>query len=315
MIVPVADKDPRRQFGELVQRARVGLELTHHDLGDRCGVPQSTVKAWEAGEEVPRGREWARIKGVLRNLRAAGLVWQAALRVGHDQLTTEAEEQEAIEADEAIEDEQAWVNPLSEALGEDPRTSASSPEVPPLQDPRKQTTFGAALRIARLNIGITQDELGQLLDVVGTTISAWETGSNTPVLDNWTKLVNALPELRDCTPPGVQNIRQPGRPSGPFYPRAQTNPGNMLATIVDRPPEIPRPLVTPAPSGAAAEEIAAAGVAYANALVEQRKAQTGIERAKAELAIAHARLAQADNQIKMAQATLIRLVDKLHGGS
>lgn len=334
MIVPVTDKDPRRQFGELVQRARVGMELTHHDLADGCGVPQDTVKAWEDGTEVPRGREWARIKGVLRSLRAAGPVWQAALAVGREQLSI-AEEMITAEAADNERREEEWFEHQPKRLDDEAAVDepALPPEVPPLQDPRRQSTFGAALRIARLNIGFTQDELGQLLDVAGTTISTWETDANTPVLDNWNKLARALPELRDCTPPGVQNIRQPGRPGGPLYPRAQTNPGAPLPSILDRPVDnvltsaerltrierdatLRMPVIVPALAPATmTQEIADAGVAYARALVDQRKAQLAIEQAKTTLNVATRQLSAADDRIKLAQATLVRLVDKLQGPS
>ena len=335
MIVPVTDKDPRRQFGELVQRARVGMEFTHHDLADGCGVPQDTVKAWEDGSEVPRGREWARIKGVLRSLRAAGPVWQAALAVGREQAAI-ADESLAAEVADNERREEEWFEHQPMRLTEEPSAPV---EVPPLQDPRAQTSFGSALRIARLNIGFTQDELGQLLEVGGSTISQWECEGTTPVLENWVRLADALPELRDCTPPGVRNIRAQ---TGPRYPRAATNPGQVITSAlvpaalapsvviagIDVPSNLTHhgapplgtkivmpPVMPPPTSHAMTDEIAQAGVAYARALVEQRKAQAALDQAKTNLNVAQRALGSADDRIKLAQATLVRLVDQLGGGS
>jgi DNA-binding XRE family transcriptional regulator len=333
-MMPVPDKDARRQFGELLQRARVHMELTHHDLADWCGVNQAVYKSWEAGDEVPKGREWARIKGRLRSLRAAGPVWQAALAVGREQTTIAAESLAAEAADNERREEE-WFEHQPLRLTEEPDEPAAPVEVPPLQDPRAQTSFGSALRIARLNIGFTQDELGQLLEVGGSTISQWECEGTTPVLENWVRLTDALPELRDCTPPGVRNIRAQ---TGPRYPRAATNPGTVITSAlvpaalapsvviagVDVPSNLTHhgapPLGTkivmpPVPSSTPAtmtDEIAQAGVAYAKALVDQRKAQLAVEQAKTNLNVTQRALGGADDRIKLAQATLVRLVEKLN---
>lgn len=269
MIVPVTDKDPKRQLGELIQRARVAREFSHRDLAVQCGTDPTRVKDWESGIHVPRGHEWARLKGMLYTLRPASHVWQAALRVAEGAATADSEAR--IDQQESQQEAPVPVNDIE------------PPEPPPLQDPRTQTSFGAALRIARLNIGFTQDELGQFLDVTGTSISAWETETNTPVLDNYNRLVDALPELRDCVPPGVQNIQKPGRPSGPSFPRAPTNPGGpqFPRASTNSGPQFPRavtqqpPLQLPPPSAAGRDTdmIAQAGIAYAYALKEEQQAK------------------------------------------
>jgi transcriptional regulator with XRE-family HTH domain len=280
MIVPVPDKDPRRQLGELIQRARVARESSHRDVAQHCGVPQSQVKEWEDGEDVPRGNVWARLKGMLFSLRPATSVWQAALRAAEG--TTTAEVEARIEQQASA----AAPNAANDA--------AELPEPPPLEDPRTQTSFGAALRIARLNIGFTQDELGQYVGVAGPTISAWENEASMPVLDNYNKLVDALPELRSCTPPGVRNIQKPvGRPPGlNLFPRAPTNPGG---------PQFPRAPtqqpIAPEPEAAgqqgSTDAIAQAGIVYAYALKEE-------QRAKERLALLQRQISTAGEAVKTA---------------
>lgn len=285
MIVPVTDKDPRRQLGELIQRARVAREFTHRDISEQCGVPQTKVKEWEDGVDVPRGNEWARLKGMLYTLRPAGHVWQAALRMLTGSATAAAEERAEEQASAA-----APPTPANDQLDQ------IQVEPPPLQDPRLQSSFGAALRIARLNIGFTQDELGQFIDVTGSTISQWENDSNPPVLDNWNKLVDALPELRECAPPGIRNIQKPGRQ----FPRAPTNPGASGPQFPRAPTQQPPLQLAPAPEPTPLpprdnDAIAEAGVTYAYAL----KAE---QRAKERVAAIQKQLAAAENAAKLATA-------------
>lgn len=263
MIVPVSDKDPRRQLGELIQRARVARDLAHRDIAQQCGVPQARVKEWEDGDEVPRGQEWAKLKGMLYTLRPASHVWQAALQAAAGSMTAASEAR--------IEQQASAPLPANDAV--------EAPEPPPLQDPRRQTSFGAALRITRLNIGFTQDELAQFIDVTGSTISAWENETSTPVLDNYNKLADALPELRECVPPGVQNIQKPGRPSGPGFPRAPTNPGGPLYPRAQTQQPLPPLQIAPAPAAddvgrvGDKDTIARAGIDYAYALKDEQTAK------------------------------------------
>lgn len=303
MIEPTPDKPAMAQLGELIRRARVSRDLTHRDVAQQVGVDKERVAQWEAGENVPRGREWPRLRGMMNLLDAARLVWQAAIN--------EAESRAATAPEVKREEEQI----AKEVSG----TNGNVPDVPALPDPRVQTSFGAALRVARLNLGFTQDELGQLIDISGSTISCWETGT-IPVLDNWNRLVDALPELKDCAPPGVRDINRPGRPMGPLAfptptsmqlaaPRVtQATPPQGVPVVPQPVPPLPQPpspmatyarpeperkFVSPTPT----DPIDLAGIEYARALREKAKAQLAaleaadrLKRAEAALQLAQERL-------------------------
>ena len=78
----------------------------------------------------------------------------------------------------------------------------------------------------------------------------------------------AMPELRDCRPPGIRNINIPrdseGRPVGP----------SLGPQIVPRIPE---------PTPAAKDAIAQAGIEYARSLREAKLAEIRVAKAREEL--------------------------------
>lgn len=209
MIQPVPDKPAWAQFAEFLRRARVEAGLTHRDLSERCGASVDLIRRWESQDvkehAVPGGRAMARLKGTLRKLYGAQMLWQAALR----ESTADDEEIEVERKDSVSIAEIATATPVQVQGGDEP-----PPSLPTVRD---QATFGAALRTARLNLGLTQEELGDLLDVHGTAISGWENARNAPVGANWRKIVDALPEMRDALPPNVREIPVPGgrQPYGP----------------------------------------------------------------------------------------------------
>jgi transcriptional regulator with XRE-family HTH domain len=163
-IEPTPDKPAWTQLGDLIKRERVRMELSHRDVAERCGAGTAQVAAWEAGRAIIDPRSWARLKGSLPILRAAGAVWRAALH----------ERGGACIVDEPPEP---------------PESSAAPPPImpPDIPDPAKQRSFGAALRVARLNEGLRQEDLGELLGVSASAVGSWELEKSTPVLDNWTR--------------------------------------------------------------------------------------------------------------------------------
>lgn len=47
-------KEVFREWGRNIERGRAVLGLTQVQLGKACGVHQSTIAKWEAGDMVPR---------------------------------------------------------------------------------------------------------------------------------------------------------------------------------------------------------------------------------------------------------------------
>lgn len=52
----------------------------------------------------------------------------------------------------------------------------------------KDNIFGKRLRELRLDMGISQKKLGDILEVCNQTVSFWETGSREPDLDSLKKI-------------------------------------------------------------------------------------------------------------------------------
>jgi ribosome-binding protein aMBF1 (putative translation factor) len=315
-INPVPDKPAAKQLAELIQRARVARERTHRDLANKCNVSQDVVRNWETGDAIPNGREWAKLKGNLYSLGAAQLVWREAIRaqVAEEVARSEPPREPEREADpyivEAFEQaRQAKVDDLvareedeedEEEVGQP--QNPNEPPPPPLEVPSAQPSFGQALRVARINLGFTQEELGVLIDTGGSTVSTWENEMSMPTADNWRRLTTALPELKDCTPPGLREVRYNGTTSGPRYARPRT----VEPRSDDPRAEPPRVDVRVGPTEA---NIAKAGVEYAQSLREVTVANERLRIAQEELERAKRAHSAAKTRADEAQRALVKVVE------
>jgi transcriptional regulator with XRE-family HTH domain len=99
------------------------------------------------------------------------------------------------------------------------------PSAPPIDAQQlalpEPKTFPESLRQERVRAGLTQDELGELLDVTGPAISQWEIGNITPVEESWERLKSVFPNL--IPPPDRKNMSTPVGPKGMTRP-TRTNP-------------------------------------------------------------------------------------------
>jgi len=313
MLQPLPDKDARRQLGELVKRARAARGLAHRDVAERCGVDVETFRAWEEGERVPRGRQWARLKGSLWALQSAALVWRAAIEVEENEAwsslpaSVPGGPHDAVTVAREIEEE-AREEAIMAPVG--PAAQAAEPP-PPLQEASKQTSFGEALRVARVNAGFTQMEMGELLGVGGGALSNWENEQTTPVLENWLKLVDLVPELRNCVPPGVQHRPKPV--GNRMFPRAPTVDSTAPRVVHDRdsaPVAVPVPVPTPMPPAGTDADLAPLALKYAQAVRALRRADAEVARLQRELTEAGVRRERASREQHEAQELLMMAVDE-----
>lgn len=104
---------------------------------------------------------------------------------------------------------------------------APPPSAPPAKEPpvvQERHPFRVALYLARNKAALTCDELGVLVGVAGSTISNWETDKWAPTLENYRRLVELFPDLKNHqTPPSRDIGRQaPHRAACP--PRRNPHP-------------------------------------------------------------------------------------------
>jgi transcriptional regulator with XRE-family HTH domain len=178
-------------WGGALLRARMGRDLSHRELAERCGVTAKDIAAWERDEGRPQGARLARLYGSLAEMRA----YRHLLP------------QEVNAHPEVVKAEAAAV-PLDNAEQEDVRALLEKPEARP-------RTFGEGLRRARTRAGLSQLELGELVGVGHSPPSTWELNNSVPILAHYQKLVELLPELKDCPRPrGIRDMEKPGREPG-----------------------------------------------------------------------------------------------------
>lgn len=250
---------PAEELGQLIRRHRVDRDLTLHDVADRCGVKVSAARAWEHGELVPTSREWARLCNLVhRALRGRAAVFQAARAVV------------ATPGEAALDVEKSRTYMQQEPTRQDAQNvSALAKELPSIAD---APSLGEAIRRARVIEGMTQDEFGEIVGVVGQAVSQWELGHACPVLENFSKLVQLVPEIERWR----SECRDIEKPKPGPKPEGFTTPGGtgrqpvtflpMLIDFKTAPPQEPAP-----------STIHECGAAYA-------LAKLGVERVARELA-------------------------------
>jgi len=185
----------------LIQRAR--LQLKRREIANQCAVPEDTVYRWERGESVPNVQQFKRLVGLMRRMISHPPAW--GVMAGSIVASTRFDQQRAELAD--FEKENRHIEP----------------EVRP-----PPVTFGAGLRAAREENESYQKDLGEVIGVEQSTISAWERDETLPVQDNLNKLFMVLPELKAgidtgavMRPESRDHAKPPG-PQGMKFPRAST---------------------------------------------------------------------------------------------
>lgn len=301
-IALVPNVDPRAQLGDLIKRCRIELNFSHRDVGRRAGASADEVRDWESGEAVPNGRHWARLKGSFYRLAGAAAIWQAALRA-HDGATE----------DVAAAAEVAELEELTMPAIEPPPVPPG--DLPPLVDPRSEDAWGKSLARARVNEGVSQRELAELVSVEQGTISSWERGEVLPVRDNYRKPCSLFPVLEQIAEPPIRDIPKPvggtahgnqGRPPG------TPQPPPLLAPPIPA----PRPILAIAPAAKKQTDpefpklgsVELAGIAFARAKRDFSDAKAEIAAAEHELERARERAVAAQQRMEETAAALDRAI-------
>ncbi|XXX74125.1 helix-turn-helix transcriptional regulator [Sorangium sp. So ce134] len=94
-----------------------------------------------------------------------------------------------------------------------------------------RTTFGQALTAARIDAGLSQDELGELMEVRQSSVCQWESGVINPIASHYEQLVGLFPALKFAPRPDSRDQEKPGpapAPKSARKPRIRSKPAVVV---------------------------------------------------------------------------------------
>lgn len=93
-----------------------------------------------------------------------------------------------------------------------------------------RTPFGQALTNARIAAGLSQDELGELMEVRQSSVCQWESGAINPIASHYRQLLDLFPVLRFVPRPQTRDQEKPGpapAPRSARKPRMRSRPARL----------------------------------------------------------------------------------------
>jgi transcriptional regulator with XRE-family HTH domain len=292
----IAQRITINSFGMALRLLREERGMSYREVAERVGCSRSDIKAWEDGTSYPVGVHLARLhKMCFHRLKHFLHLIPSHFRT--EEIT-------------------------AERLSVEPAPVIKEPErdiEEPLPAPR---SFGEALKRARVHEGLSQEELGDMLGVVGQAVSEWETDGNTPVREHYEKLVDLFPALKDGPTPDYRDIPKPDGGRGQTRDHvtlrgADTQPPIPSAsapTPDSKPPPWP---LKPTPSSITAlvgspqkalTPFEKAGAEYARALHNAKLASARLDAAEKALREAQAGIEDANQAVKIAHDRLLEVV-------
>lgn len=184
-----------RTFGEDLQQIRLSKRESVQKLGKEINASKGLIRAWEADEAVPTGLHVLKL-----------FAWAPILRRWDLRALEKARENRAPIPS----------SPRSDpgGIGQNYDQDAPAPESDRGLD-LHGLSFYAALRVVRIEEGLTQDELGDLLQVTGQAVAAWENGVNNISEEMYLRVLELLPQMAAVPRPSITVINKPSGPMGP----------------------------------------------------------------------------------------------------
>lgn len=218
-------------FGHLLERERQKRGLSIQHIAKCAGVSEVEFKLWTAGKEQPTKVQVRRMFGASNQIEHyLPAVPAAAASAGPDRLTPPPLPAAAPGS----------LGAMAHALNKAGVTSippVASPAPPPLVAPSVHALpWNEIIRAWRKENNLTVAELGDLLEVDGSTVSNWETGKFAPIAFHLDKLRWLIPALIGVEVPESKHIAKPGRATGPTSSSPTTAaalPPQVLAATVD----------------------------------------------------------------------------------
>lgn len=211
----------KQEFGNVLRFLRIKQGLSHVDLATRVGESQDLIKDWEGSRATPTVAQVKRLCGTLPKVRH----FLHTLPLGYDRLLAGAKAEEF------------GFRPINTLADIDKDDDDLRKDIAELKQTSFTKTFGGYLRYYRLEQGLSQDELGNLVGVSGQAVSAWEADLASPVRDNYDKLLSLYPKLKDAPEPPMLSRPMPDGGKGQPKVKVTTWRDKMLAAIGMAPPE------------------------------------------------------------------------------
>lgn len=167
MMNAISTSSKTMTFGDVLLEEREKLGLSHRAVAQRVGTDRITVRKWEEDEDRPNAFQAKKLFGTFARLRHY-------VHLLHSQVSRDRIREVAV----------AEKEPLPEQL---PAPAIVREEV--------ASSFGEALRRARVHEGLTQMDVADLLGVANSVVSSWERGAYQPVLTNYAVLLDVFPGL------------------------------------------------------------------------------------------------------------------------
>lgn len=227
------------------------------DLARWCQVEPREVEAWRSGTALPKPAAATKLRLKFPTLRSLHLGAMAQM----------SKDAAAAAADDVITAEQAE----SIERAREAEVKAELQVMP--QPPAPPRDFPSALRWYRLREGMTSEEVGELLEIHGASVRAWEIGRSNPVVPNLVQLGSLFPDLAAAIKAGVVDAPDS---------RSITVPVGRAGN----PKPVEAATVTPIRQAPAPNEVTAAGAAYADALRALEVAKLSVGQADAAVVAA-----------------------------
>lgn len=285
-------------FGQALRLLREERGLSYREVQERSGCSKQDVKNWEMGLSYPSGNQLTRLhKMCFHRLR----FFLHLIPEHYRSAATQPDEPDEIGGSQEAERD----------------LEATLPE---------PKTFGEALKRERVHEGLNQDELGELVGVVGQAVSQWETDGASPIHEHFVKLCDLFPDLKTGPQPDPRKIPKPDggkgqqrdhltiRGSDSKLPAPGLTISSSSAPSADSPPPAQAPRIygsvtaIMSPAKPMLTPFERAGATYARTLHDRVAARSRLDEAERELEKARHTLEEAEKQVKIAHDHLLQVV-------
>ena len=186
-------------WGQALRQCRERAGYAVREVAQHCSAGVGDVEKWEAGVDFPRTYQ---LKGIytLKGMRVLTtfqhlLPSRTREAIAEEEKAASGQPPAPVTEPPAVESSVALAVPARPPMVE----AGSVTVIPP---PPRFRAFRDGLRYFREEVEkIGQRELGDLVGVHASTISTWELGITLPTQENYAKLLELIPALRDAPKP------------------------------------------------------------------------------------------------------------------
>lgn len=259
-------------FASLLAKEMSRYGTRRTEVSKFCGVPEEEVEAWMRGSKVPHGNALFRLRKRFPRIQA--------LSVDREEPMATASLAEEI------------------ATKRDNEVSAEKRNLPQGASPPRE--FGPALRWYRLRDGLTSADAAELVGVAESAFRQWEASRAAPVKENLAAVRSLFPDLGaaiDASLVEAPVSRDIAKPVG-----QSLNPASSSRPVL---------AVVPAASPQPANNVAAAGAAYAQAIQDLELAKLAVGSAETAVSEAKRALVCAHEHVEILERAVVATQDEI----